>query len=68
MQITEENSIMNLRDTLDSSNCGSYEVFKPRILVFGVGGGGVNAVNSIIEADLRGVDFAIANTDYQSLE
>ena len=40
---------------------------KPRILVFGVGGAGGNAVNNMIEAQLQGVDFAVANTDAQAL-
>ncbi|MEF2074226.1 cell division protein FtsZ [Consotaella aegiceratis] len=40
---------------------------KPRITVFGVGGGGCNAVNNMINAGLEGVDFVIANTDAQAL-
>ncbi|MGJ3232913.1 MAG: cell division protein FtsZ [Oceanicaulis sp.] len=40
---------------------------KPRILVFGVGGAGGNAVNNMIDAELEGVDFAVANTDAQAL-
>lgn len=43
-------------------------VFKPRILVLGVGGAGGNAVNNMIQADLQGVEFAVANTDAQALE
>lgn len=35
--------------------------------VFGVGGGGGNAVNRMVEAGLRGVDFIVANTDAQAL-
>ena len=38
------------------------------IKVIGVGGGGVNDVNSMLKANLQGVDFVIANTDVQSLE
>ena len=38
-----------------------------RIKVFGVGGGGCNAVNTMIESNLEGVDFISANTDAQSL-
>ncbi len=37
------------------------------IKVVGVGGGGVNAVNRMIEAGLRGVEFIAANTDSQAL-
>jgi cell division protein FtsZ len=40
---------------------------KPRIVVFGVGGAGGNAVNNMIEAGLEGVDFVVANTDAQQL-
>lgn len=40
---------------------------KPRITVFGVGGGGGNAVNNMINAGLRGVNFVVANTDAQAL-
>jgi cell division protein FtsZ len=37
------------------------------IKVIGVGGGGVNAVNRMIEAGLKGVEFIAANTDAQAL-
>jgi len=37
------------------------------ITVFGVGGGGGNAVNNMINAGLQGVDFVVANTDAQAL-
>ncbi len=40
---------------------------KPRIVVFGVGGAGGNAVNNMIEAGLLGVEFVVANTDAQQL-
>ncbi len=40
---------------------------KPRITVIGVGGAGGNAVNNMIEAELEGVDFVVANTDAQAL-
>lgn len=39
----------------------------PRIAVIGVGGAGCNAVNNMIQAQLQGVDFVVANTDAQSL-
>jgi len=38
-----------------------------KIKVIGVGGGGGNAVNNMIEQDLRGVDFVVANTDSQAI-
>ncbi|MDP7392487.1 MAG: cell division protein FtsZ [Alphaproteobacteria bacterium] len=40
---------------------------KPRITVVGVGGAGGNAVNNMIQAELEGVDFVVANTDAQAL-
>ncbi len=39
----------------------------PRIVVFGVGGAGGNAVNNMIESELQGVEFVAANTDAQAL-
>ncbi|MGN6592053.1 MAG: cell division protein FtsZ, partial [Terriglobales bacterium] len=39
-----------------------------RIKVIGVGGGGGNAVNRMIDARLDGVDFIAANTDSQALK
>jgi cell division protein FtsZ len=39
-----------------------------RIKVIGIGGGGGNAVNTMIGSKLTGVDFMVANTDAQSLE
>jgi len=39
-----------------------------KIKVIGVGGGGGNAVNRMIAADVRGVDFLVANTDAQALQ
>jgi len=39
-----------------------------RIKVIGVGGGGGNAVNTMIAAGLQGVDFMTANTDAQALK
>jgi len=38
-----------------------------RIKVIGVGGGGGNAVNRMIDAQLRGIEFIAANTDLQAL-
>ncbi|WP_025324304.1 cell division protein FtsZ [Deferrisoma camini] len=41
--------------------------FQARIKVVGVGGGGGNAVNTMIAAGIQGVDFIAANTDAQAL-
>ncbi|MGB0843431.1 MAG: cell division protein FtsZ [Alphaproteobacteria bacterium] len=40
---------------------------KPRIVVLGVGGAGGNAVNTMIQSELQGVEFVVANTDAQAL-
>lgn len=39
-----------------------------KIVVFGVGGGGGNALNHIIESNVQGVDFVAANTDARALD
>jgi cell division protein FtsZ len=39
-----------------------------RIKVIGVGGGGGNAVNRMIEMGIEGIDFVVANTDLQALK
>ena len=44
------------------------EELKPKITVFGVGGAGGNAVNNMIDKNLEGVDFVVANTDAQALQ
>src|SRR3954464_9115410 len=44
------------------------DVLGPKIKVIGVGGGGGNSVNTMIEAGIQGVDFVAANTDCQVLE
>jgi cell division protein FtsZ len=41
---------------------------RPRLRVVGVGGGGVNAVNRMVEAGVAGVEFLAVNTDLQSLQ
>jgi len=41
---------------------------KPRILVLGVGGAGGNAINSMIDAGMEGVEFVAVNTDAQDLK
>jgi cell division protein FtsZ len=41
---------------------------RPIIRVVGVGGGGVNAVNRMVEAEVEGIEFVAVNTDLQSLQ
>ena len=45
----------------------SFNAFGAKIKVIGVGGGGGNAVNTMIRSGLEGVDFIVANTDAQAL-
>ncbi len=45
----------------------TMQELRPRITVVGVGGAGSNAVNNMINANLEGVDFLVANTDGQAL-
>ncbi|MCR9146779.1 MAG: cell division protein FtsZ [Rhodobacteraceae bacterium] len=53
--------------TLNLSMPGQDQELKPRITVFGVGGAGGNAVNNMIDKQLEGVEFVVANTDAQAL-
>jgi cell division protein FtsZ len=46
---------------------GAPQNYLAVIKVIGVGGGGVNAVNRMIDAGLRGVEFVAINTDAQAL-
>lgn len=49
----------------DSTRPGNYN--EAKIKVIGVGGGGSNAVNRMIENAMKGVDFWIVNTDVQAM-
>ena len=49
-------------EMMDNLNAGA------KLRVLGIGGGGNNAVNNMIEAGLRGVEFIAANSDLQALE
>ncbi len=54
--------------TLNLTVTSQREELKPRITVFGVGGAGGNAVNNMIDKNLEGVEFVVANTDAQALQ
>lgn len=41
--------------------------FKPKLKVCGIGGGGGNAVNTLISKNLEGVEYVVCNTDIQAL-
>ena len=55
---------MSINLTIPNSNTPQL---KPRITVIGVGGAGGNAVNNMIDKQLEGVEFVVANTDAQAL-
>ncbi len=49
---------------------GSHDISAPLpvLKVVGLGGGGCNAINRMIELGISGIDFLAANTDYQALQ
>src|SRR5690606_8420010 len=51
-----------------SVGVGGIGQYGPVIRVVGVGGGGTNAVNRMVEAGITGVEFIAINTDAQSLQ
>ena len=55
-------------DEYQWSSPGTDITREPVLRVVGVGGGGVNAVNRMIEAGVTGVEFIALNTDAQSLQ
>src|SRR5712691_2608463 len=63
MKKSDEREAQDLRLTLDP---GARRGAK--IKVIGVGGGGSNAVNRMVEVGLTGVEFIVANTDAQALD
>lgn len=70
-----EDNYLNINDEMEDDNNltksifnQNYEILKPKIVVFGIGGAGTNAVNNMyISHDVQDVEFIIANTDAQSL-
>ena len=54
--------------SISKSQSKSTSLPKPVLKVLGLGGGGSNAINRMIELGLSGVDFIAANTDYQALQ
>ncbi|KAF2068781.1 hypothetical protein CYY_009897 [Polysphondylium violaceum] len=53
--------------TINHNPRDDLEIFLPKISVVGVGGGGGNAINHMIEKNLGGVNFYACNTDHQDL-
>ena len=54
-------------DMLNFSDIQPVRDDSPSIKVVGVGGGGGNAINRMIQSGVQGVDFVVANTDLQDL-
>jgi len=52
---------------MPTTDAQAMQAYLAVIKVAGVGGGGVNAINRMIEAGLRGVEFVAVNTDAQAL-
>jgi cell division protein FtsZ len=52
----------------DNSDQLYSNIHRPSLKVLGLGGGGSNAINRMIELGLSGVDFIVANTDSQALK
>lgn len=50
------------------SRNSEFSAMKPVLKVVGMGGGGSNAINRMIELGLKGVDFIAVNTDAQALQ
>lgn len=62
----QDRSSENVTESLiDSSSLNNYN--EAKIKVIGVGGGGSNAVNRMIESAMKGVEFWIVNTDIQAM-
>ncbi len=53
--------------TLNLSMPQTLPHLRPHVLVFGIGGAGCNAVNNMLNANIEGVKYVVANTDAQSL-
>jgi len=59
-----------MNNTINQTNNNPYDFqpFKPVLKVIGLGGGGSNAINRMIELGLPGIEFIAANTDAQALK
>src|SRR3972149_11334872 len=57
-----------MEDTKPSETTNQQALRSPVIKVLGLGGGGSNAVDRMIELGIPGVEFIAANTDYQVLQ
>ncbi len=55
------------QSTSDSFTLDEFDAFGAKLAVFGVGGGGGNAVKTMMQSGIKGVEFIAANTDIQAL-
>jgi cell division protein FtsZ len=60
--------LIDLEEKMNLIEFESKNEYSASIKVIGVGGGGTNAVNSMLRSKAMGVEFIVANTDIQSLE
>jgi cell division protein FtsZ len=67
-QVLQHNQEIREVTMADNNNPLPESNAQPILKVLGLGGGGSNAVNRMIELGLQGVDFVVANTDHQALE
>ena len=61
----DENFVSNSSISLETPE---IEKLRPRLSLIGVGGGGGNALKTMVEQGLDGVELFAANTDVQDLE
>jgi cell division protein FtsZ len=57
----------NLNKTFEPNDKSGDFLFRPKITLVGIGGGGGNAVNNLIKRKLSGIEFLTCNTDIQLL-
>jgi cell division protein FtsZ len=57
-----------MSDAMETNTNELFSTPMPALKVLGLGGGGSNAINRMIELGMGGVDFIAANTDHQALE
>ncbi|RZC76654.1 hypothetical protein C5167_000803 [Papaver somniferum] len=62
-----DGSIGKITESLIDSSIPEENYSTAKIKVIGVGGGGSNAVNRMIESNMKGIEFWIVNTDIQAM-
>ena len=59
---------MEINDIFHNEQSLDANIYKPVLKVVGIGGGGCNAIQRMIELGMSDVEFIAANTDHQALE